>query len=110
MSSQHWVRVEIELLFVGVDFSEPLTRARFKDFNMDLFKKTMGPVRRAMDDAKLKKLKVHEIMRIPKVQLMLKDFFDGKEPNRGVNPDEAVVHGAVIQEVLAIDRSVEPRG
>ncbi|KAI3448302.1 hypothetical protein Pfo_004967 [Paulownia fortunei] len=103
LSSQHQVRVEIESLFDGVDFSEPLTRARFEELNMDLFKKTMGPVKRALEDANLKKSEIQEIVlvggstRIPKVQQLLKDFFDGKEPSKGVNPDEAVAHGAAIQ-------------
>ncbi|KAL0387183.1 UNVERIFIED_CONTAM: Luminal-binding protein 5 [Sesamum radiatum] len=103
LSSQHQVRVEIESLFDGVDFSEPLTRARFEELNMDLFKKTMGPVKRALEDANLKKSEIHEIVlvggstRIPKVQQLLKDFFDGKEPSKGVNPDEAVAVGAAIQ-------------
>lgn len=103
LSSQHQVRVEIESLFDGVDFSEPLTRARFEELNMDLFKKTMGPVKKAMEDAGLKKTDIHEIVlvggstRIPKVQQLLKDFFDGKEPNKGVNPDEAVAYGAAVQ-------------
>lgn len=103
LSSQHQVRVEIESLIDGVDFSEPLTRARFEELNMDLFKKTMGPVKRALEDAGLKKKDIHEIVlvggstRIPKIQQLLKDFFDGKEPNKGVNPDEAVAFGAAVQ-------------
>lgn len=103
LSSQHQVRVEIESLFDGVDFSEPLTRARFEELNMDLFKKTMGPVKKALDDANLQKSEINEIVlvggstRIPKVQQLLKDFFDGKEPNKGVNPDEAVAYGAAVQ-------------
>uniref|UniRef100_A0A0D6R089 Uncharacterized protein n=1 Tax=Araucaria cunninghamii TaxID=56994 RepID=A0A0D6R089_ARACU len=103
LSSQHQVRVEIESLFDGKDFSEPLTRARFEELNMDLFKKTMGPVKKALEDANLKKPDIHEIVlvggstRIPKVQQLLKDFFDGKEPNKGVNPDEAVAYGAAVQ-------------
>nr|DAD38043.1 TPA_asm: hypothetical protein HUJ06_008684 [Nelumbo nucifera] len=103
LSSQHQVRVEIESLFDGVDFSEPLTRARFEELNMDLFKKTMGPVKKALEDAGLKKTDIHEIVlvggstRIPKVQQLLKEMFDGKEPNKGVNPDEAVAYGAAVQ-------------
>lgn len=103
LSSQHQVRVEIESLFDGVDFSEPLTRARFEELNMDLFKKTMGPVKKAMEDARLKKSDIGEIVlvggstRIPKVQQLLKDYFDGKEPCKGVNPDEAVAYGAAVQ-------------
>ncbi|CAM6014352.1 unnamed protein product [Sphagnum balticum] len=103
LSNQHQVRVEIESLFDGVDFSEPLTRARFEELNNDLFRKTMGPVKKAMDDANMQKSDIHEIVlvggstRIPKVQQLLKDYFDGKEPNKGVNPDEAVAYGAAVQ-------------
>ncbi|XP_071906132.1 luminal-binding protein 4-like [Coffea arabica] len=104
LSNQHQVRVEIESLFDGIDFSEPLTRARFEELNMDLFKKTMAPVKQALKDAGLeKKTDIDEIVlvggstRIPKVQQLLKDFFDGKEPSKGINPDEAVAHGAAVQ-------------
>ncbi|XVF31369.1 hypothetical protein REPUB_Repub16aG0139900 [Reevesia pubescens] len=103
LSSQHQVRVEIESLFDGVDFSESLTRARFEELNMDLFKKTLGPMKKALDDANLKKSDINEIVlvggstRIPKVQQLLKDLFDGKEPNKGINPDEAVAYGAAVQ-------------
>ncbi|GLT94902.1 hypothetical protein SLE2022_126140 [Rubroshorea leprosula] len=103
LSSQHQVRVEIEALFDGIDFSEPLTRARFEELNADLFKKTLGPVKRALEDAGLKKTDIHEIVlvggstRIPKVQQLLKEMFNGKEPNKGVNPDEAVAYGAAVQ-------------
>ncbi|KAL1822300.1 hypothetical protein ACET3Z_009078 [Daucus carota] len=103
LSSQHQVRVEIESLFDGKDFSEPLTRARFEELNNDLFRKTMGPVKKAMEDAGLEKRQIDEIVlvggstRIPKVQELLRDYFDGKEPNKGVNPDEAVAYGAAVQ-------------
>lgn len=103
LSSQHQVRVEIESLFDGIDFSEPLTRARFEELNNDLFRKTMGPVKKAMEDAGLEKRQIDEIVlvggstRIPKVQQLLRDYFDGKEPNKGVNPDEAVAYGAAVQ-------------
>jgi len=103
LSSQHQVRVEVESLYDGVDLSEPLTRARFEELNMDLFKKTMGPVKRAMEDANMKKSDIDEIVlvggstRIPKVQELLKEFFEGREPNKGINPDEAVAYGAAVQ-------------
>ena len=103
LSSQHQVRVEIESLFDGVDFSEPLTRARFKELNNDLFRKTMAPVKKAMEDVGVEKQQIDEIVlvggstRIPKVQQLLRDYFDGKEPNKGVNPDEAVAYGAAVQ-------------
>ncbi|KAL6844333.1 hypothetical protein ACP4OV_026006 [Aristida adscensionis] len=103
LSNQHQVRVEVESLFDGVDLSEPLTRARFEELNNDLFRKTMAPVKKAMADAGLGKGDVDEIVlvggstRIPKVRQLLKDFFNGKEPNTGVNPDEAVAYGAAVQ-------------
>lgn len=103
LSSQHQARLEIEALYEGIDFSETLTRARFEELNMDLFKKTLGPVQKVLEDAGMDKDEVDEVVlvggstRIPKVQTMLKDFFNGKEPNRGVNPDEAVAFGAAVQ-------------
>merc|ERR1711871_559476 len=103
LSSQHQARVEIESLLEGEDFSETLTRARFEELNMDLFKKTLGPVGKVMEDADLSKNEVDEIVlvggstRIPKVQQLIKDYFNGKEPSRGINPDEAVAYGAAVQ-------------
>merc|ERR1719174_2658249 len=87
----------------GVDFSETLTRARFEELNVDLFKKTLGPVTKVMEDADMSKGEVDEIVlvggstRIPKVQQLIKDYFNGKEPSRGINPDEAVAYGAAVQ-------------
>jgi heat shock protein 5 len=103
LSTQHQARLEIESLFDGIDFSETLTRARFEELNIDLFKKTLGPVKNVMDDADLKKNEVDEIVlvggstRIPKVKELLKEYFNGKEPNSGINPDEAVAYGAAVQ-------------
>merc|ERR1740125_30076 len=103
LSSTHQARLEIEALYDGVDFSETLTRAKFEELCMDLFKKTLGPVEKVLDDSSLKKNQVDELVlvggstRIPKVQQLLKDYFNGKEPNRGINPDEAVAHGAAVQ-------------
>merc|ERR1711871_249513 len=103
LSNQHQARLEIEGLMDGQDFSETLTRARFEELNVDLFKKTLGPVQKVLEDAVMSKSEVDEIVlvggstRIPKVQTLLKDFFDGKEPSRGVNPDEAVAYGAAVQ-------------
>ncbi|KAK6943806.1 Heat shock protein 70 family [Dillenia turbinata] len=103
LSSGYEVRVEIESLFDGVEFSELLTRAKFEELNMELFKKTLKPVRWALQDACLKTSDIDEIVlvggstRIPKIQQLLKDLFDGKEPNKGINPDEAVAYGAAIQ-------------
>ncbi|KAH9755271.1 Heat shock 70 kDa protein BIP3 [Citrus sinensis] len=103
LSGQQQVRVEIESLFDGVDFSEPLTRARFEELNLDLFKKVMRPVKKALEDAGLKKTDIHEIVlvggstRIPRIQQLLKNFFDGKEPSKGINPDEAIARGAAVR-------------
>jgi heat shock protein 5 len=103
LSSQHQSRLEIEALYDGEDLSETLTRARFEDLCIDLFKKTLGPVGKVLADGGLKKSEVDELVlvggstRIPKVQQLLKDYFNGKEPNRGINPDEAVAHGAAVQ-------------
>merc|ERR1719343_734642 len=103
LSSQHQVRLEIEGLHDGIDFSETLTRARFEELCIDLFKKTLTPVQKVMDDSELKKSEIDEVVlvggstRIPKVQQLLKDFFNGKEPNKGINPDEAVAYGAAVQ-------------
>merc|ERR1712196_221656 len=103
LSTQHQARAEIEALYDGIDFSETLTRARFEELNNDLFKKTLGPVGKVMSDAGLKKNEVDEIVlvggstRIPKVKALLKDYFNGKAPNTGINPDEAVAYGAAVQ-------------
>ncbi|CAN1298147.1 Luminal-binding protein 5, partial [Linum perenne] len=113
LSSQHQVRVEIESLFDGVDFSEPLSRAKFEELNMDLFRKTLRPVKKALEDAKLTKGEIDEIVlvggstRIPKVRELLKEMFDGKEPSQSVNPDEAVAHGAAIQGGMLGGHSVD---
>jgi heat shock protein 5 len=96
LSSTHQVKIEIENFFDGIDLNENITRATFEQINLDLFKKTMGPVKEVLEQSKLKKSDIDEIVlvggstRIPKVQIMIKDFFNGKEPNRGINPDEAV--------------------
>jgi len=103
LSTQHQARLEIEALSDGIDFSETLTRARFEELNLDLFKKTLVPVGKVLQDASVKKNEVDEVVlvggstRIPRVQQLLKDFFNGKEPSKGINPDEAVAYGAAVQ-------------
>jgi heat shock protein 5 len=103
LSNTHETKVEVEGLIDGLDFSDVLTRARFEELNNDLFKKTLGPVQIALDDAGFKKNQIDEIVlvggstRIPKIQKLIKDFFNGKEPNRGINPDEAICYGAAVQ-------------
>jgi heat shock protein 5 len=103
LSSVPQVKVTLEGIMDGIDFSETLTRARFEELCADLFKKTLKPVQQVLDDASMKKSEIDEIVlvggstRIPKVQQLIKDFFNGKEPNRGINPDEAVAYGASVQ-------------
>jgi molecular chaperone DnaK (HSP70) len=103
LSSAHQTKLEVESLFEGQDFSETLTRAKFEELNMDLFRSTLAPVKKVLEDADMKKTDIHEIIlvggstRIPKVQQLVKEFFNGKEPSRGVNPDEAVAYGAAVQ-------------
>jgi heat shock protein 5 len=103
LSSVHQTKIEIENLFEGEDFSETITRARFEELCSDLFKKTIKPIDTVLKDSDLKKSDVDEIVlvggstRIPKVQQLIKDYFNGKEPNRSINPDEAVAYGAAVQ-------------
>ena len=103
LSSEHATTIEVENLAPGVDVSEKLTRAKFEELNMDLFKSTLKPIDTAMKDGHLKKENIQEIIlvggstRIPKVQQLVREYFNGKEPSRNVNPDEAVAHGAAIQ-------------
>jgi heat shock protein 5 len=103
LSSVHQTKITIDNLIDGMDFSETITRARFEELCNDLFKKTLQPVQQVLDDAGMKKTDIDEVVlvggstRIPKVQQLIKDFFNGKEPNRGINPDEAVAYGAAVQ-------------
>ncbi|KAJ5928977.1 Heat shock protein 70 family [Penicillium verhagenii] len=103
LSSQMSTRIEIEAFFDGEDFSETLTRAKFEELNMDLFKKTLKPVEQVLKDAKVKKSEVDDIVlvggstRIPKVQALLEEYFNGKKASKGINPDEAVAFGAAVQ-------------
>merc|ERR1739848_585860 len=103
LSSAHQAKIEIESFFDGEDFSETLTRAKFEELNMDLFRSCMDPVKKVLEDGDLTKDEVDEIVlvggstRIPKVQALVKEFFSGKEPSRGINPDEAVAYGAAVQ-------------
>ncbi|WOO76812.1 Endoplasmic reticulum chaperone BiP [Vanrija pseudolonga] len=103
LSSQMSTKLEIESFEGGNDFSETLTRAKFEELNMDLFRKTMKPVEQVLKDADVKKEDIDDVVlvggstRIPKVQQLLKEFFNGKEPSKGINPDEAVAYGAAVQ-------------
>lgn len=103
LSATHQVKLEIESFVQGIDLSETLTRARFEELNNDLFRKTLKPVATVLKDAGMKKGDIDEVVlvggstRIPKVQKLVEDFFQGKKPNRGINPDEAVAFGAAVQ-------------
>lgn len=103
LSSSTQASVEVESIADGIDFTSVITRAKFEDLNNDLFKQTLDPVKKALDDSKLSASKIHEVVlvggstRIPKVQNLLKSFFGGKELNQTINPDEAVAYGAAVQ-------------
>jgi len=103
LSSSLQATLEIDELEQGFDFKDTLSRAKFEELNIDLFKKTMAPVEKVMEDSGFKKSEIAEVVlvggstRIPKVQTLIKDYFNGKEPNKGINPDEAVAYGAAVQ-------------
>ncbi len=106
LSSTAQTTIEIDSLYEGVDFYSTITRARFEELNMDLFRKCMEPVEKCLRDAKMDKTQVHEVVlvggstRIPKVQSLLQDFFNGKELCKSINPDEAVAYGAAVQAAI----------
>merc|ERR1711912_76346 len=106
LSSSTQATIEIDSLFDGIDFSCSLSRARFEDLNMDYFRNSMGPVEKCMRDSGIDKRGVHEVVlvggstRIPKVQSMIQEFFNGKEPCKSINPDEAVAFGAAVQAAI----------
>jgi len=106
LSSSTQTSIEIDSLFDGIDFFSSITRARFEELNMDLFRGTMEPVEKVLRDAKMSKNQVHDVVlvggstRIPKVQQLLTDFFNGKEPSKSINPDEAVAYGAAVQAAI----------
>lgn len=103
LSSQMSTRIEIEAFHNGNDFSETLTRAKFEELNVDLFKKTLKPVEQVLKDGKVKKGEIDDIVlvggstRIPKVQALIEEYFGGKKASKGINPDEAVAFGAAVQ-------------
>merc|ERR1711988_588065 len=98
--------IEIDALFEGIDFNSTIARAKFEEMNMGLFRKTMQPVEKVLRDAKISKKDVDEVVlvggstRIPKIQSLLQQFFNGKEPNKSINPDEAVAFGATVQAAI----------
>merc|ERR1711910_15392 len=106
LSASAQANLEIDSLFEGIDFYTSVTRARFEELCSDLFKGTLEPVEKAMRDAKLDKSNINDVVlvggstRIPKIQKLLIDFFNGKELNKSINPDEAVAYGAAVQAAI----------
>ncbi|GEQ68894.1 hypothetical protein JCM33374_g2563 [Metschnikowia sp. JCM 33374] len=106
LSSSAQTSIEIDSLFEGIDLYTSITRARFEELCQDLFRSTLDPVEKVLRDAKVDKSQVDEIVlvggstRIPKVQKLVSDFFNGKEPNKSINPDEAVAYGAAVQAAI----------
>merc|ERR1711976_361463 len=106
LSSSTQAQIESDSLFEGVDFNSVITRARFEDMNMDYFRKCMDPVEQVLKDSDISKSQVHEVVlvggstRIPKIQELLTDFFNGKTLNKTINPDEAVAYGAAVQAAI----------
>lgn len=106
LSSSAQTSIEIDSLYEGIDYYTSITRARFEELCQDLFRGTMEPVERTLRDAKIDKSSVHEIVlvggstRIPKIQKLVSDFFNGKEPCKSINPDEAVAYGAAVQAAI----------
>merc|ERR1712000_195826 len=106
LSASAQANLEIDSLFEGIDFYTSITRARFEELCQDLFRSTTTPVDRVLADAKIDKSKVHEIVlvggstRIPRIQKLITDYFNGKEPNKSINPDEAVAYGAAVQAAI----------
>jgi len=113
LSSAAQTSVEVDSLFEGEDFSLTLTRAKFEALNSKLFKSTIDPVEKVLKDASIDKSKVDEIVlvggstRIPKVQSLLSDFFNGKKLEKSINPDEAVAHGAAVQGAILTGQATE---
>ena len=106
LSASAQASIEIDSLFEGIDFYTSISRARFEELCADLFRGTLEPVEKALRDAKMDKSSIHDIVlvggstRIPKVQKLLSDFFNGKDLNKSINPDEAVAYGAAVQAAI----------
>nr|KAF6477919.1 hypothetical protein HJG59_010814 [Molossus molossus] len=112
LSSSIQASIEIDLLYEGIYFYTSITCARFEELNADLFHGTLGPVEKALWDAKLDKSQIHDIVllggstHIPNIQKLLQNFFNGKELNKSINPDEAVAYSTAVQgAILSGDKS-----
>merc|ERR1711881_407578 len=106
LSNNNQATIEIDSIYEGIDFYSSITRARFEELNLDLFRKCMDPVEKVLRDAKMGKDQIHDVVlvggstRIPKVQELLKNFFNNKELCKSINPDEAVAYGAAVQDSI----------
>eukprot|EP00745_Piridium_sociabile_P040239 TRINITY_DN7681_c0_g1_i1.p1 TRINITY_DN7681_c0_g1~~TRINITY_DN7681_c0_g1_i1.p1 ORF type:complete len:539 (-),score=119.47 TRINITY_DN7681_c0_g1_i1:231-1787(-) len=106
LSSSTQATIEIDSLFEGIDYSMSISRARFEELCMDFFRNTLAPVEKVLKDSGIDKRSVNEVVlvggstRIPKVQELIKEFFNGKDPCRSINPDEAVAYGAAVQAAI----------
>ena len=116
LSSATTAPIECETLADGEDFNTNISRAKFEELCEDLFKKCMPPVENVLKDSKIGKSEIHEIVlvggstRIPKIQTMLSDFFNGKSLNKSINPDEAVAYGAAVQAAILTGKGNETTG
>ena len=106
LSAATQATVDIDALMDGEDLNIVITRSKFEDLCMDLFKKCIKPLENVLKDGKMSKSQIDEVVlvggstRIPKIQSMVKEFFNGKEPNKSINPDEAVAYGAAVQAAI----------
>jgi len=106
LSQSKTATITIDALFEGIDFKTTITRAKFESLNSDLFRGTMDPVKKVLQDANMDKTSIHEVVlvggstRIPKIQELLSEFFNGKQLNKSINPDEAVAFGAAVQAAI----------
>ncbi|KAA0705819.1 Heat shock 70 kDa protein [Triplophysa tibetana] len=113
LSSSSQASIEIDSLYEGIDFYTSITRARFEELCSDLFRGTLDPVEKSLRDAKMDKSQIHDIVlvggstRIPKIQKLLQDFFNGRELNKSINPDEAVAYGAAVQAAILMGDTSE---
>merc|ERR1711902_386076 len=113
LSASAQANIEIDSLFEGIDFYTSITRARFEELCSDLFRGTLEPVEKSLRDAKMDKSAIHDIVlvggstRIPKIQKLISDFFNGKDLNKSINPDEAVAYGAAVQAAILTGESHE---